>query len=409
MTWSTPTARIATAWVAVLLAALPAAAAAAPAVGPTAIRTVLTPPGVDEGDGYGRAVAADGDTVVISAPSPQQAGFQNDPPRVYVHVRSGAGYAVQAVLAAPDIPKIAGFGLAVAVSGDTIVVGAPGDGTTVNGGSAGSAYVFTRSGGTWTQQAKLVAAGGQRLDFFGRSVDIDGDTVVVGTRRGNFSPTGQGAAFVFVRSGTAWTQQAQLAADDGGAFDRSGEEVTVEGDTIALGGEQNSRGGDVQVFTRVGAGWSQTARLNAPTPEIDGAFGRSVDLDGGVLAVGAPGLILSEVSGRVVVFTGAGSTWAVQAVVQPRESRPGDGFGVDLALSDGSLLIAGLNQDDFQAAPAFLFSQQGTSFRQVGTLPSPSGPIVRVNVAAADGTAVLGYDFDDTAGEDAGSATVYRR
>ena len=125
------------------------------------------------------------------------------------------------------------FGDSVAIAGDTIVVGAPGDDD--NGSDSGSAYVFTRTGTTWTEQAKLTASDGAADDYFGSSVAIAGDTIVVGASGDDDEWQCSGSAYVFTRTGTTWTEQAKLTASDGAANDHFGGSVAIAGDTIVVG------------------------------------------------------------------------------------------------------------------------------------------------------------------------------
>ena len=172
------------------------------------------------------------------------------------------------------------FGCSVAVSGDTAVVGAWQD----NVGSTsfqGSAYIFVRSGTVWSQQAKLTAADGAADDRFGSSVAISGNTVVVGAPFDDDGATpDEGSAYVFVRSGTTWTQQQQLTADDGAADDRFGSSVAIAGDTAVVGAPYDDAAGPDQgstcIFTRSDTTWSQQARLTAADGAADDRFGSSV-------------------------------------------------------------------------------------------------------------------------------------
>src|SRR5207244_2622086 len=135
--------------------------------------------------------------------------------------------------------------VSVAVSGDTALVGAYGD-------NHGSVYVFTRAGGVWTQQAKLTASDGAVGDVFGYNVALSGDTALVGARNANAQ---QGAAYVFTRSGGVWTQQQKLTAGDGVAQDHFGRGVALSGDTALVGasgddvGAANTSEGSAYVFT----------------------------------------------------------------------------------------------------------------------------------------------------------------
>ena len=167
-----------------------------------------------------------------------------------------------------------GFGNSLALSGDTALVGAPG-GFPV----PGSAYVFMRSGATWTQQAELTGASG-----FGQSVALSSDTALVGSYY--LDAGGAGAAYVYVRSGATWTQQAELTAADGEAGDDFGSPVALDGDTALVAAP---RAGSAYVFMRSGATWTQQAELTAADGEAGDDFGHSVALSGDTALVGTPG------------------------------------------------------------------------------------------------------------------------
>jgi hypothetical protein len=144
------------------------------------------------------------------------------------------------------------FGYTVSLDGDTALIGAP----TRYSTDTGSAYVFTRTTGTWTQQAKLLASDGVTGDDFGRSVSLSGDTALIGAYYDDDNGEHSGSAYVFARTGTTWTQQAKLTASDGAADDWFGESVALDGDTALIGAhgdDNNGPGyGSAYVFTRTG-------------------------------------------------------------------------------------------------------------------------------------------------------------
>jgi len=233
----------------------------------------------------------------------------------------------EAYLKASNTDSSDGFGYSVAIWGDTVVVGSPNESsnaTGVNGSQtdnsmlfAGAAYVFVRSGNSWSQQAYLKASNPDRLDYFGWQVAIDGDTLAVTAIEEDSSTTGvngnqsdnsanlSGAVYVFVRSGTTWSQQAYLKASNTGAGDRFGGAIAISGDTIIVGaanessnatginGNQNDNSatiaGAAYVFVRSGTTWSQQAYLKASNAEAGDLFGTSVDIEGNMVVVGAPG------------------------------------------------------------------------------------------------------------------------
>ena len=157
----------------------------------------------------------------------------------------------------------ANFGYAVATSGNTMVVGAPFDPTTTS--SAGAAFVFVLNGTTWTQQARLLASDGARIDKFGQSVAISGDTIVVGAYVADAPLSDSGAAYVFVRSGTTWTQQQKLTASDGRAGDEFGNSVAIAGETLAVGAHYAAAPSTVR--QSVARRRRRTSRPTTPAPD----------------------------------------------------------------------------------------------------------------------------------------------
>lgn len=235
-------------------------------------------------------MAISGDTVVVGAPF-DDIGAQANQGSVYLFTRNGAAWTERQKLTASDGAANDNFGSAVALDGDTVAVGALGD---VNGSNAriGSAYVFTNNGGEWKQQQKLVANDTVFLGF-GFSIALSGDTVVAGMLDDNsFTPGSQGAAYVFTRSGAVWTQQRKLIANDGAAHNFFSTSVAIDADTVAVGasfdgvGASASRGA-VYLFTRNGAIWSEPQRLTASDGASGDSFGVAVALDGDTVVAGA--------------------------------------------------------------------------------------------------------------------------
>lgn len=278
------------------------------------------------------------------------------------------------------------FGAPLAIDGDTLVVGAMSD--EVSSTEAGSAYVFVHSGGVWTEQARLNATEYGTRDNFGSSVAISGDTIVVGASSEDGSATGvngvvdndgnnSGAAYVFSRSGTSWTQVAYLKASNTDPEDRFGNTVAISGNTIVVG-SVNERGsvgginpvsnndilrtGAVYVFVDNGAGWEPQATIKAAAPTFNDEFGHRVALRGDLLAVAAwkesgssTGLDGDESadgaasSGAVYLFTREGSIWTQARYFKASNAGSGDQFGTSLALSSedaGDLIVVGAGDED---------------------------------------------------------------
>jgi hypothetical protein len=306
---------------------------------------------------FGGSVAISGDTAVIGSPDFTGSGG-NGP--VYVFTLSGASWSQQQELTAPDGAAKVSFGGRVSVSGDTIVVAAADQMVGGNKGQ-GAAYVYTRSGTTWAQQAQLTAADGALNDSFGDSVSISGDTIVVGAEGHTVGSAGdQGAAYVYTRTGASWTQQAELTANDGAQDDFFGGSVSVSGDTVAVGAFGHTVGGNVDegaayVFTRTRTTWSQQREFTAADGASDDAFGSSVTVSGNTVLVGAPGHKVgsNDFQGAAYVFTRNGTTWNQQQELTAADGVALNGFGSTVGVS-GDTAVIGVGRDggddNFQGA-----------------------------------------------------------
>ena len=325
---------------------------------------------------------------------------------VYVFTRSGTTWTQQAYLKASNTEASDNFGYSVALSGDTLAVGANGEDSNTTGAAnagttastnntannSGAVYVFTRTGTTWSQQAYLKASNTGGSDQFGYSVALSGDTLAVGASQEESNVTGtanagttastnntasnSGAVYVFTRGGSGtWSQQAYLKASNTEASDNFGYSVALSGSTLAVGatGEDsnatgvNSSGqannsanssGAVYLFTRGGGTWTQQAYLKASNTGASNLFGSSVALSGDTLAVGATGEDSNATgvngsqadnsanfSGAVYLFTRGGTTWSQQAYLKASNTDALDRFGRSVALSGTTLAVGAYRED----------------------------------------------------------------
>ncbi len=337
-------------------------------------------------DYFGRAVALSGDTLAVGAEG-DDIGANVDQGSAYIFTRSGAKWTQQQKLTAGDGAADDSFGAAAALSGDTLAVGADGDTIGANT-RQGSAYVFTRSGATWTQQQKLTAGDGALSDEFGNAVALSGDTVVVGANGDTIGAnTRQGSAYVFTRSGATqpvWTQQQKLTANDGAAGDSFGFAVALSGDTLAVGAifdtiGANTRQGSAYVFTRNGATqpvWTQQQKLTANDGAAEERFGSAVALSGDALVVGARGdtIGVNSSQGSAYAFTRVGN-WVLKQKLTAGDGMANDNFGATVALS-GDTVVVGASNDDI-----------GKNLNQgsVYVFVSPACPTLTLNPASLPG------------------------
>jgi FG-GAP repeat len=374
-------------------------------VDPVAQQAYLKASNTDALDLFGVSVSVSGDTVVVGAPLEDSSatGVNGDQGNgggaggaAYVFVRSGSGWSQQAYLKASNTDLNDQFGRSVAISGDTLVVGAIGEDSHATGvdgdqsandiGNSGAAYVFVRSGTSWSQQAYLKASNTGLSDAFGVSASISGDTLVIGAYLEDSNATGvdgdqvnngaadSGAAYVFVRNGTSWSQQAYLKASNTEGGDWFGGSVSISGDTLVVGahmedssavgvdGDQGDNGagnsGAAYVFLRSGTSWSQQAYLKASNTGADDGFGLPVAVSADTVVVGAAdedsnatgvdgdqGDNSAVDSGAAYVFVRSGATWSQQAYLKASNTDAGDSFGFSTSIADETVVVGAELED----------------------------------------------------------------
>jgi hypothetical protein len=220
------------------------------------------------------------------------------------------------------------FGWAVAVSGHVALVGAWMD--SAAGTLSGSAYVFRFDGSNWSQEQKIVPADLQAFDFFGWSVALDGNTAVIGNSSDDDPGEDGGSAYVYVFNGADWQLEAKLLASDGAAGDHFGVSVDVRGDTAIVGADQDGDNGtwsgSAYVFQRQGGQWTEVQKLLPLTPSSYEHFGAAVGVDGDIAVVGAYGGPSQVFRGTAYVFRRTGLTWQQEASLTGSQSVSGDFF-----------------------------------------------------------------------------------
>ena len=271
------------------------------------------------------------------------------------------------LLVASDGLEFEGFGTSVAVDGDTMVVGAVSANATV-GGRQGAAYVFTRTGNTWTETQKLTASDGQFFDAFGQSVAIDGDTIVIGAYQANRD---EGAAYIFTRTGNTWTETQKLTAQNNQLPESFGFSVLIEGDTIIVG-SPNFLGfqatGLAYVYSRSGNTWTETQILNAPDGQDENSFGESIAIDGDTIVIGAvsAGSTVDGIEGAAYIFTRTGEFWRDPVELTPANLEGFVQFGISVAI-DGDRVVVGANLE----GAAYIFTRTGNTWTETQKLTSP--------------------------------------
>ncbi len=391
-----------------------AAAADSAKVGPLLTREAkVTASDAAGGDNFGICVAVSGNTAVVGALLDDNRDF--DAGSAYVFVRHGSVWMEQQKLTASDGTQDAGFGTSVALSGDTIVVGAPRD--DLAHFSPGSAYVFVRSGNVWSQQQKLTASDRAAIDSFGRSVAISGDTVVIGAPQDDDHGIDSGSAYVFVRTGTVWSQQQKLTSSSGQSDDMFGYSVALSGDTALIGSPAFFHPltlGSAYVFVRSGSVWSPQQKFTGSDVAPGDDFGSSVALDGDTAVLGAvQSDAAGDRSGSAYVFARDSGVRSQQQKLTAGDAAAQDLFGVSVAVSGDRTVVGSLCDSDAGrcSGSAYLFARSGGiwSQRQKLTASDAAAFDEYGDAVAISGTTVIVGSFnDDSRHPGAGSAYVYR-
>jgi hypothetical protein len=379
---------LATGAVCLLLASTTSAVAAAPRTTPIG-KQLAELKGSDTvaGDIFGFSVAISGTTVVVGAPY-----YANHAGRAYVFTTTATGWKQTAELKGSDTVAGDDFGSSVAISGTTTVVGAPGADS-----GAGRAYVFTKTAKGRKQTAELKSSAG---DNFGASVAISGTTAVVGAA----DLIGLGQAYVFTETRGVWEQAAELKNPDPDADLGFGYSVAISGTTAVVGAPGSATyAGLGFVFTKTATGWKRVAVLKDSDSVIGEFFGGSVALSGTTAVVGT----LSRTSARLAyVFTKRATGWKQAAELKGSDTVAGDYFGLSVAIS-GTTVVVGAPGHAANAGRAYVFTKRATGWKQAAELKGSdtvAGGAFGSSVAISGRTAIVGSSGH---AKDAGRAYVF--
>ena len=367
----------------------------------------LLAPDAAANDQFGQSVAlsADGSRALVGVPRDDiTAPGRTDAGTARVFLRTGTTWTQEATLREPNPSSNDWFGNKVALSSDgsRALVGED----TMGGASAGAAHVFLRTGTTWTEEATLVAAGGNDTTV---ALAADGSRALVGAPWADGAAAGAGNARVFLRTGTTWTEEATLFASDGENLDRFGHSVALSSDgSRALigvvfddtGGQSGLTVGSARVFLRTGTTWTEEATLLASDRGSGDSLGESVVLssDGSRALVGAPGdtTPVATQAGSARVFVRAGTTWTEEGALFASDGAQYDNFGVSVALSsDGSRALVGAYTD---ATPGGTGAGSARVFTLVYTVGDPNGTACTTGATCASTFCVDGVCCDTACG-----------
>lgn len=362
-------------------------------------------------DSFGHSVSVSGDTVIVGSPGDDDEG--SDAGSAYVYRLGESGSAQEAKLTAADGVAGDAFGEAVAISGDTVIVGSQRDDQV--GLNAGAAYIYRRGQSGWEQEAKLTALDGAAADFFGRSVSIAGNTAVVGARFDDDNGSNSGSAYVYRYDGSSWQEEAKLTASDGQSNDLFGTSVSVLGDTVIVGASGDNFSGAAYIFRLSESGWAEEAKLTASDAATGDSFGATVSMAVDTALVGAP--FDDDVSagsdvGSAYIYQLGESGWSEVAKLTASDGAADDRFGSTLSIAD-STAVVGAPLDDDQGSlsgAAYTYRLTESGWTEEAKLTASDGAPddqFGFSVSISGSTAIVGAPLDSDTGFRWGAAYVF--
>jgi len=331
----------------------------------------------EEMDNFGSSVAINDDFIVVGA-------FQESKPAgsgaAYIFKREGDTWVEQQKIMASDIQMNDRFGISVAIDGNYIVIGSYTNDYNANNdessfiSNAGAAYIFTKDGTLWVQQQKIVASVRGENDFFGRSVAISGDYIVVGSfnededvNEGN-TMLNSGSAYVFIRDGNTWTEQQKLVASDRGAGDLFGYSVDIDNDFIVIGAYQEDEdvnegntmlnSGSAYIFKHNGNAWNQQQKIVSTDRSEGDSYGYSVAISRDYIVIGANSKVEEWIrpngtpgpaanAGVAYIYFNNGVSWIQQQkIIAIGGNLPSNYFGTDVAIEGIYTFVGGFQGFD---------------------------------------------------------------
>jgi hypothetical protein len=360
-------------------------------------------------DRFGSSVEINSNDAIVGAYF-DDVSSQSNAGSAYVFVLSGSTWSQQARLTASDAQQDDEFGYSVSIDGDYAIVGAHKEDT--NGAEAGAAYVFYRSGTSWSQQQKLTPGDAAADDYFGKSVSIEGEYAIIGAPGKN---SGQGFSYIFKRSGTSWSQMTKVGAT---GSNKLGWSVSISMPHVIMGAYgTNTNTGAAHIYELVGSSWYGRGALTASDGLTYDLFGVSVAIDGDYAICGA--------SGNDAVYPGAGAAYIVEKPgtgwttmtetqkITASDAESADNFGSKVSVDGDYVIVSSPDDDDngIASGSAYVFKRGSSTWSEVAKLTASDGvaqDYFAWSVSVSGNSVLVGaYAEDNTNGVDAGSAYVF--
>jgi hypothetical protein len=363
-------------------------------------------------DNAGYSLAVDGEMVVVGAPGDDDNGMGSG--SAYAVQKTEAGWRNQWKLLPPDGGPDDQFGTSVAVSGDLAVVGAFGH------GEGGAAYVFRFDGSRWAMEQKLLASDACAGDNFGYAVAASGPVALIGAYGVDDQGTSSGCAYVFRFNGREWIEEQKLHASDGAPYDFFGVSVAVSIDVAVVGAylddDREKNSGSAYVFRFDRGEWAEEQKLSAMDGVSEDRFGSCVAVSGDIVVVGAfQDDDYGSNSGSAHVYGFDGFSWREEAKLLAADGMPNDKFGASVAVAGETVLVGAYSNDAggmADSGAAYVYRPAGSTWAQTDKLTAPDGwywDYLGFSVAVSGDVLVAGAIQDDNNGNNSGSAYVFEQ
>ena len=366
--------------------------------------------------GMGWASAISGDTAIVGSNYDVHTGSGTNEGSAYIYVKSGQGWQLQQKIIGLNPHTGQNFGSSVAISDDLVVVGALTDNTFANVG--GAVYVFERNNGVWSLSAQIGETNPGDHHRFGAGVATDGVSILVGSRGGGL--LGNGAGYVYVRSGGSWIESAALENNAVPGSYSFGDSVAIQGAFALIGDAGDAVGGreeagSASFFRRSAGGWNLKQKLKSPQPRAGARFGFSVALSGERALIGAPWHAGTPgmPTGKAYVFALSGETYGFEDTLPVPDPGVAANFGRSVGLSNDVALVGAIaaeNDLGTRTGAAFAFVRAGSEWSRLATILASDGLAddwFGMSVAIDGANAVVGAPGTDELAPWSGSAYLF--
>ena len=373
----------------------------------------IIPEDCNKDDQFGRSVDVSGKYALVGA-SGNDGSAENAGAAYLLYFNGSHWYPIQKLIAM-DGDAYDYFGASVAVDSNFAIIGAYGD--NVFGNKSGSAYIFTKSGKTWSELSKLIAPDGKALDYFGCSVDISKEYMIVGAYGASDNGSHSGAAYIYkYEDGKVFMHQ-KLIAGDAEAFDYFGYSVSISGEYAIIGAYgvkyNDKKSGAAYIFKRIGNRWVQLIKLAPSDGFNNDYFGKSVSISGKNAIVGAIGKDdLGNDSGAAYIFRRSGYFWSRQTKIIPENIGENNCFGASVNISDDYAIIGayGDNMYGKRTGAAYVYQLKRKRWNQIAMFRPKDGSdndFFGYSVAISGRQVIAGAYGNDAKGEKSGAAYFY--